>query len=197
MVKQTAGRDALGEFAPKFAQLNDDVLFGGVWSREDALSLKLRSIITVTALVSKGMVDSSFEYHLKSAKANGVTRIEMAELFTHGELDCPGFTAVAEDPVTFVEKLGSDRNIWVVGGNTILKPLLEHGMVDHLIVQVAPVLLGEGIPLFTQAEELHRFKLEAVNRYGQFAESCVRDSRGRPQGHRRCLSSHLSPVKPC
>ena len=27
-VKQTAGRDALGEFAPKFAQLNDDVLFG-------------------------------------------------------------------------------------------------------------------------------------------------------------------------
>lgn len=73
MVAQTAGRDTLGEFAPKFAQLNDDVLFGEVWSREDALSLKLRSIITVTALVSKGMVDSSFEYHLKSAKANGVT----------------------------------------------------------------------------------------------------------------------------
>lgn len=68
MVTQTAGRDALGEFAPKFAQLNDDVLFGGVWSREDALSLKLRSIITVTALVSKGMVDSSFEYHLKSGQ---------------------------------------------------------------------------------------------------------------------------------
>lgn len=43
-------------------------------------------------------------------------------------------------------------------------------MVDHLIIQVAPVLLGEGIPLFTQAEALHRFKLEAVNRYGQFAE---------------------------
>lgn len=83
MVTQTAGRDALGEFAPKFAQLNDDVLFGEVWSREDALSLKLRSIITVTALVSKGMVDSSFEYHLKSAKANGVARAEMAELLTH------------------------------------------------------------------------------------------------------------------
>lgn len=33
-IKQTAGRDALGEFAPKFAQLNDDVLFGEVWSRE-------------------------------------------------------------------------------------------------------------------------------------------------------------------
>ncbi len=90
-------------------------------------------------------------------------------VFTHGELDCPGFIAVAEDPVTFVEKLEPDRNIWVVGGNTIMKPLLEHDMVDHLIVQVAPVLLGAGIPLFAQAEALHRFKLEAVNRYDQFA----------------------------
>ena len=52
MVKQTAGRDSLGEFAPEFAQLNDDVLFGEVWSREYILSLKLRSFITVTALVS-------------------------------------------------------------------------------------------------------------------------------------------------
>lgn len=69
-----------------------------------------------------------------------------------------------------MEKLGPDRNVWVVGGNTILKPLLDHDMVDHLIIQVAPVLLGEGIPLFTQTEGLYRFKLEAVNRYGQFAE---------------------------
>ena len=38
MVKQTAGRDSLGDFAPKFAELNDDVLFGEVWSREDKLS---------------------------------------------------------------------------------------------------------------------------------------------------------------
>lgn len=83
MVKQTAGRDALGTFAPTFAALNDDVLFGEVWSREDRLSLKLRSIVTVTALVSKGMVDASFEYHLKTAKANGVTREEMAEILTH------------------------------------------------------------------------------------------------------------------
>ena len=74
MVKQTAGRDGLGEFAPKFAELNDDVLFGEVWSREDKLSLKMRSIITITALVSKGLVDTSFQYHLQSAKQNGVTR---------------------------------------------------------------------------------------------------------------------------
>lgn len=50
MVKQTAGHDALGTFAPKFAELNDDVLFGEVWSREKQLSLRDRSIVTVVAL---------------------------------------------------------------------------------------------------------------------------------------------------
>lgn len=83
MVKQTAGRDALGEFAPKFAQLNDDVLFGEVWSREDKLSLKLRSIVTISALIGKGIVDSSLQYHLQSAKNNSVTKTEMAEILTH------------------------------------------------------------------------------------------------------------------
>ena len=83
MVKQTAGHDALGEFAPEFAQLNDDVLFGEVWSREDRLSLKLRSIVTVSALIGKGIVDSSLQYHLQSARRNGVTRTEMVELLTH------------------------------------------------------------------------------------------------------------------
>ena len=83
MEKQTAGRDALNDFAPKFAELNDDVLFGEVWSREDKLSLKMRSVVTITALISKGIVDHSLEYHLSTARKNGVTRTEMAEILTH------------------------------------------------------------------------------------------------------------------
>ena len=59
-VKQTAGRKELGEFAPKFAELNDDVLFGEVWSREDKLSLRDRSHVTVTSLMSQGLIDSAF-----------------------------------------------------------------------------------------------------------------------------------------
>lgn len=82
-VKQTAGRDQLGEFAPKFAELNDDVLFGEVWSREDKLSLRDRSLVTVTALLSQGLVDSSFKFHLISAKNNGITKSEIAEIITH------------------------------------------------------------------------------------------------------------------
>lgn len=82
-VKQTAGRDALGEFAPKFAQLNDDVLFGEVWSREDKLSLRDRSLVTVTALMAQGLTDSSFQHHLMAAKQNGITKSEIAEILTH------------------------------------------------------------------------------------------------------------------
>ena len=82
MIKQTAGRDRLGEFAPAFARLNDDVLFGEVWNRA-GLSPKLRSILTVTVLVGKGLVDNSFQYHVENARKNGVTRDEMAEILTH------------------------------------------------------------------------------------------------------------------
>lgn len=81
--KQTAGRDSLGEFAPFFAHLNDDVLFGESWARENVLSPKMRSILTVSALVSKGLIDQSFAYHAKTAKENGVTKSEMAEILTH------------------------------------------------------------------------------------------------------------------
>lgn len=83
MAKVTAGRDELGEFAPKFAQLNDDVLFGEVWAREDKLSARDRSIVTVTALMSGGILDSSLKFHIQNAKNHGVTKDEMAEILTH------------------------------------------------------------------------------------------------------------------
>ena len=83
MKKVTAGRDSLGEFAPKFAQLNDDVLFGEVWSRENELSLRDRSLVTVVSLMAQGLTDSSFAFHLQSAKNNGITRGEIAEIITH------------------------------------------------------------------------------------------------------------------
>ena len=83
MAKVTAGRDELVEFAPQFAQLNDDVLFGQVWSREEKLSARDRSIVTVTALMASGILDSSLKFHLQNAKNHGVTKEEIAEILTH------------------------------------------------------------------------------------------------------------------
>ncbi len=68
MIKQTAGKNQLGDLAPKFAELNDDVLFGEIWSREDKLALRDRSIITITALMTKGIFDNSLKYHIENAK---------------------------------------------------------------------------------------------------------------------------------
>ncbi|MGN0028776.1 MAG: carboxymuconolactone decarboxylase family protein [Marinilabiliaceae bacterium] len=82
-IVQTAGRQQLGEFAPEFAHLNDDILFGEVWSRNDILSLRDRSIVTLTCLISQGLTDSSLSYHLQTAKKNGVTRTEISEIITH------------------------------------------------------------------------------------------------------------------
>ena len=91
-------------------------------------------------------------------------------VFTHRALSRPGFQAVSGDVVEFAQGLGRDKNIWVVGGNTVLAPRLDVNRVDRLILQIAPVLLGRGIPLFTQGEDLKRFSLEAVRKYGPFAE---------------------------
>ena len=71
-IKQTAGRNNLGEFAPEFAHLNDDILFGEVWNRQDELSLHDRSLVTIISLMSQGLTDLSFRHHLENAKAHGV-----------------------------------------------------------------------------------------------------------------------------
>lgn len=82
MPKQTAGRDQLGDFAPQFAALNDDVLFGQVWDKEQELSARDRSLITCSALMAQGLFPQ-LEAHMKIAKQNGVTQTEMVALITH------------------------------------------------------------------------------------------------------------------
>ena len=140
MVKQTAGRDRLGDLAPKFAELNDDVLFGEVWSREDKLSLRDRSMITVTALMAKGVFDSSLKSHLMTAKKNGITKTEMVEMITHLAFYCgwPNAWAVFnmlgdvygdEEPSGHGEMFGMGEPNTAYAkyfiGNSYLKPLAQ------------------------------------------------------------------------
>ncbi len=84
-ITQTAGRNQLGEFAPMFAHLNDDVLFGEVWN-EEAIDVKTKCIITVVSLMASGITDSSLGYHLQNAKNNGVTKAEIAAIITHAAM---------------------------------------------------------------------------------------------------------------
>ncbi|MDE6021345.1 MAG: carboxymuconolactone decarboxylase family protein [Ruminococcus sp.] len=84
-IVQTAGKEQLGEFAPMFAHLNDDILFGKVWN-ETAIDVKTKCIITVVSLMASGITDTSLTYHLQNAKANGVTKEEIAAIITHATM---------------------------------------------------------------------------------------------------------------
>lgn len=81
-ITQTAGRDALGNFAPDFAHFNDDVLFGENWNNEN-IDLKTRCIVTIVALIAQGITDSSLKFHLQNAKKNGVSKEEISAIITH------------------------------------------------------------------------------------------------------------------
>lgn len=141
MVKQTAGKEKLGDFAPKFAEINDDILFGEIWSREDKLSLRDRSLITICIFMGKGLVDNSLKYHLTNARNNGITKEEMAEIITHAAFYAgwPNAWAVfnlAKEVYADDEQKESHGGIFGMGepnvnfaqyfiGNSYLKPLAK------------------------------------------------------------------------
>lgn len=79
--KVTAGQDNLGDFAPEFAAYNDEILFGEVWENP-TLAPKNRSIITLSALISKGATEQ-LSFHFHRAKENGISKEEVSALITH------------------------------------------------------------------------------------------------------------------
>ena len=142
MKKITAGRDVLGEFAPKFAQLNDDVLFGEVWSRESELSARDRSLITVTALMAQGLMDTSFGHHLQMAKENGITHSEIAEILTHAAF-------YADWPKAWAA-FRMAKDIWADAENTDKDPTAFKGHVGDVSTVIRVALTGR-----TNTPDLH------------------------------------------
>jgi 4-carboxymuconolactone decarboxylase len=81
MIEQTPAQRLIGDFAPKLAELTDDVLFGDVWARPE-LSPRDRSLITCAALVTNGSTEQ-LRGHLSRARENGVTETELKEMIIH------------------------------------------------------------------------------------------------------------------
>ena len=72
---------AIGDFAPKLAELTDNVLYGDVWERPQ-LSKRDRSLVTVSALIALNRPDQ-LRSHFVKARENGVTQDELIETITH------------------------------------------------------------------------------------------------------------------
>ena len=77
----SAARSTMGDFAPKFAELTDRVLFGDIWERTE-LSKRDRSLITVAALIALNRTEQ-VRFHLQRALDNGVKKQELIEEITH------------------------------------------------------------------------------------------------------------------
>jgi 4-carboxymuconolactone decarboxylase len=71
----------VGDFAPKLAEITDEVLFGDVWERAE-LSKRDRSLVTVAALIANGNTEQ-LTGHLNRARDNGLTETEIAEVIIH------------------------------------------------------------------------------------------------------------------
>ena len=150
-ITQTAGRSQLGDFAPMFAHLNDDVLFGEVWNVE-AIDVKTKCIITVVSLMASGITDSSLGYHLQNAKNNGVTKAEIAAIITHATMyvGWPKGWAVfrqAKEIWNETESAQSEKDAYQ---NTIFFPIGEENPYGQFFVgqsYLAPVST-EQVPVF-------------------------------------------------
>jgi len=79
--EQSRAQQLMGDFAPKLAELTDDVLFGDVWQRAE-LSPRDRSLITVAALIANGNT-AQLASHLNLARTNGLSETELAEVMIH------------------------------------------------------------------------------------------------------------------
>jgi 4-carboxymuconolactone decarboxylase len=81
MTDQTPAQRMIGDFAPKLAELTDQVFFGDVWTRSE-LSPRDRSLVTCAALVTNGSTEQ-LRGHLVRARQNGLTETELKEMIIH------------------------------------------------------------------------------------------------------------------
>lgn len=79
---------------------------------------------------------------------------------------------INENVVQFSKDLKNKngKSIWLVGGGNLLNTFIKEKLVDELIVTIAPVLLGKGIPLFRSNDFQTPLSLKSINRFNQFVE---------------------------
>ncbi|MGX7231023.1 dihydrofolate reductase family protein [Enterococcus pseudoavium] len=92
-------------------------------------------------------------------------------VFSHSVLEVDSnLQVVNEDPVEFIKNLPADKTVWVVGGGALLQPVIEASLIEEWWIQIVPLLLGEGIPLFLPQTNQQKFQLLETEQFGQFAQ---------------------------
>ena len=81
-------------------------------------------------------------------------------------------TFIHDGIASFVQQLNAKpgKNIWLVGGGDLLHAFLQQQLVDEIILTIAPVVLGRGIPLFHEKNSQISLSLKRIRTFNQFAE---------------------------
>jgi dihydrofolate reductase len=67
-------------------------------------------------------------------------------------------------------RAAAGKNIWLVGGGELVGQFADQGLLDEILLGVAPVTLGRGAPLLPRRLDSERLELVEVGREGQFAQ---------------------------
>ena len=94
-------------------------------------------------------------------------------VFTRSDVkDTEHVQFVRDDVVHFTDQLKEQegRNIWIVGGGELLSSFMEEQLIDEMILTIAPVIIGGGIPLFKEGQYQTDFTLKGTRKFNQFVE---------------------------
>lgn len=120
---------------------------------------------------------TTYEWVLEHGTSGAWPYEQPTWVFTHRELPLVPNAAIelTSDDVTAVHarmvEAAAGKNVWIVGGGDLAGQFADAGLLDEVIVYIAPVTLGGGAPLFPRRQEL---RLEEVHRNRDFV--CARFS---------------------
>lgn len=114
----------------------------------------------------------TFDWVMEEMKGENPYKDKMTYVYSHHQEIFENIQYTQEEPVKLINMLRKQKgkNIWLMGGGLVIRDFLEAGLVDELIITVAPVLLGEGIRLFKEGNYSSEWTLKRTRQVGQFAE---------------------------
>ena len=152
-----------------FIARNDDSVDWLLWTKEvgEIMQTYWKTIDTVL------MGRRTYEVASKGSKGGGYPGVKTYVFSrTLKKKNTKKLTFVSEDAPSFVRRLKEEdgKDICVMGGGVLAKSLFEAGLIDEVGLNIHPVLLGSGIPLFYEMP--HQIDLELV-KCQELSNGCV------------------------
>lgn len=115
----------------------------------------------------------TFDWVMEEMKGENPYKDKMTYVYSHSANESSAAVRYTqEEPKQLIETIRNQKgkHIWLMGGGAVIRDFLEADVIDELIITIAPVLLGNGIPLFKEGHYQLEWSLTGTRQVGQFAE---------------------------